>query len=123
MIRGHGIDIVETERIRRVIDKYGQRFTEKFFTKQEIEGAKKLKDPVPYYSARFAAKEAFSKALGTGFHGFGLSDISVLREEGKPPRIELSDRVKSLFPGINERGFFVSLSHEKKYAVASVIWV
>ena len=122
MIRGHGIDIVEIKRIRSIIEKYGVRFTEKFFTKAEIAGAEKLKDPMPYYAVRFAAKEAFSKAVGTGLSGFGLSDISVLREEGRPPRLELSKTIKDLFPDINENGFSVSLSHEKNYAVASVIW-
>jgi holo-[acyl-carrier protein] synthase len=123
MIRGHGIDIVEIERIRKIIDKYGQRFTEKFFTTVEIGGAGKLNDPVPYYAVRFAAKEAFSKAVGTGFRGFGLSDVGILREEGGPPRLEFSEVVKNLFPGISEGDFSVSLSHEKNYAVASVIWV
>jgi len=122
MIRGHGIDIVEIKRIRSIIGKYGSRFTEKFFTKAEIAGARKLKDPVSYYAARFAAKEAFSKAVGTGFSGFGLGDISVLREEGRPPRLEFSKTIKDLFPDINESGFSVSLSHEKNHAVASVIW-
>lgn len=122
MIRGHGIDIVEVKRIRGIIDKYGSRFTDKFFTKAEVGGAKKLDDPVPYYAARFAAKEAFSKAVGTGFRGFGLSDVGILREEGKPPKFEFSERLQSLFSGIKESDFSVSLSHEKNYAVASVIW-
>jgi holo-[acyl-carrier protein] synthase len=113
---------VEIDRMRRLLGKYGDRFLEKFFGDAEIERAEKLKDPVPFIASRFAAKEAFSKALGTGFTGFGLKDIVVLRSEGQPPRFLFSERFKRLFPDARQEDFSLSISHEKKHAVASVIW-
>jgi len=122
MIRGHGIDIVEIDRVRRLLGKYGDRFLEKFFGDAEIERAKELKDPAPFIASRFAAKEACSKALGTGFTGFGLKDLVVLRNEGQPPRFSFSEKIKRLFPDAKQEDFSLSISHEKKHAVASVIW-
>ncbi len=123
MIAGHGIDLVEIERMRRILSKHGGRFTQKFFDPRENEQAKAFKDPAPFYAARFAAKEAFSKSMGTGFTGFGLGDVAVLRDENGPPHFDFSPRLKKLFPGIEPEDFILSISHEKGMAAASVIRV
>lgn len=122
MILGHGVDIVEIQRIRRIISKYGNRFIEKIFGEAEIMAARFLKDPGPFFASRFAAKEAFAKALGTGFSGFGFRDVVVLRGKGKPPGLSFSEKLQSLHPDANPADFALSLSHEKKFAIASVIW-
>jgi len=123
MILGHGIDVVEIPRMQRIIEKYGERFLEKYFDVSELEYARDLKNIAPYFASRFAAKEAFSKAAGTGFAGFGFKDVFVTRVSGEPPKFGFSEKLKTVLPGIRESDFFLSISHEKKVAVASVIWV
>lgn len=123
MIAGHGIDLVEIGRIRDILAKYGERFLKKHFHTSEIERSKRYFDPSAYFAARFAAKEAFSKAVGTGFTGFAPIDVIVVSENGKPPRIAFSEKLKSRFPDVRESDFLLSLSHEKGMAAASVIQV
>ena len=122
MIRGHGVDIVEVARIRQIISKYGDKFLGKFFGEAEIASAKKYNDYAPFIASRFAAKEAFAKAIGKGFVGFGLSDVTILRDEGKPPYLSFSNKLCELLPDIKSEDFLLSLSHERNYAIASVIW-
>ena len=121
MIAGHGIDLVEIGRIKDILAKYGKRFMERHFHKREIERSRRYHDPSAYFAARFAAKEAFSKALGTGFIGFAPIDVIVVSENGKPPRIAFSEKLERKFPDISESDFLLSISHEKGMAVASVI--
>ena len=121
MVAGHGIDIVEVERIRRAIARFGFRFIARIFDALEIDEASKFKDPSQYYASRFAAKEAFSKAVGTGFRGFGPRDVIIVRDADKPPRIEFSQKLREVFPAIRQDDFILSISHEKKMAAASVI--
>lgn len=86
MILGVGADIVHIPRIQKLLDKFGVRFEEKFFTEQERLLARKRPDPAATYAKRWAAKEAFFKALGTGFRG-GMSwheTQTVLDKQGKP---------------------------------------
>ncbi len=122
MIRGHGVDIVEVARVRHLLSKYGNRFLQKFFGDGEIESAKRYSDYAPFIASRFAAKEAFAKAVGRGFVGFGLSDVTVSRNEGEPPRFFFSGKLLRLLPEIKSEDFLLSISHEKNYAIASVIW-
>ena len=122
MIAGHGIDLVDIGRLRRVIAKYGQRFIKRYYHSSEIERSVRYRDPVPYLAGRFAAKEAFSKAMGTGLTGFGMKDVIVKGEANQPPRIEFSEKLKERFPHTAEENLTLSISHEKGMAVASVIW-
>lgn len=122
MIAGHGIDLVDIDRLRRVLAKYGQRFIKRYYHSSEIERSVRYRDPVPYLAGRFAAKEAFSKAMGTGLTGFGMKDVIVKGEANEPPRIEFSEKLKELFPHAVEENLTLSISHEKGMAVASVIW-
>ena len=121
MIAGHGIDLVEIGRIRDILAKYGDKFLKRHFHSSEIENSKRYHDPAQYFSARFAAKEAFAKAMGTGFRGFAPIDVIVVSENGKPPRLAFSEKLKRKFTNLSENSFLLSLSHEKGMAVASVI--
>lgn len=121
-IAGLGVDLVEIGRIRRIIGRYGDRFLKKNFGDGEREASKHLNDPAPFFAARFAAKEAFSKAVGTGFTGFAPADIMVVRDKSGPPRFTFSRKLQDLFPAADEKDFTLSLSHEKETAIAMVIW-
>jgi len=120
MVVGIGTDIVEIIRIQNSYDKYGERFLKKVFTPTEIEyceqfGAKKFLN----YSARFAAKEAFSKAIGTGFsQGFKFLEVGVRNEKSGKPFFELTG---SAFEKYKDFVFELSLSHSDNYSVAFVV--
>ena len=116
-IYGIGTDIIEISRIRDAINRTSS-FKEKVYTKKEIEYVEQKKNPYASYAGRFAAKEAVSKALGTGVRGFSLSDVEILNDElGKPNVIlynELLNQAKNL-------KIQISISHSKEYAVSTVI--
>ena len=119
MIIGIGIDIIEINRIEKVILRTSS-FIEKSFTNNEIEyfKSKGLKGNV--IAGNFAAKEAISKALGTGFRGFGLQDIEVLRDELGKPVVNLSHKIYKLLD-IKEFNIHVSISHSKENAIAYAV--
>ncbi len=123
IVTGHGVDVMEVDRIRRAAERFGERFLRRVFSPAEIAQAGRLVNPWQFYASRFAAKEAFSKALGTGFVGFGLRDVMVVRSAGKPPRFEFSEKLSRNFPGLKPGHFLLSLSHVRAVAVASVIRV
>ena len=121
MIKGIGCDIVDVSRFEKWI---GTSLIERFFNPAELldENAS-LQRQCEYYAVRYAAKEAFAKALGTGLSGFSLRDVYVTKDSnGKPSLAVESDALKKTC-GLFGEGcvFHVSLSHEKKYAVAYVI--
>jgi holo-[acyl-carrier protein] synthase len=122
-ILGHGIDIVETARIRRMVDEHGQRFLDRCFTPAEQEYCSR--SPVRYYehlSARFAAKEAVLKVLGTGWRGgIAWTDIEVLKEPSGQPRIQLSGECLRIANELGIARWHVSLSHIETHATASAI--
>ena len=119
MIIGIGTDIIEISRIEKAIMRTSS-FIEKSFTSKEIEyfKLKGLKGNV--IAGNFAAKEAISKALGTGFRGFGLQDIEVLRDELGKPVVNLSHKIYKLL-GIKEFKMYVSISHSKENAIAYAV--
>ena len=119
MIIGIGIDIIEINRIERVIERTNS-FIEKSFTASEIEyfKLKGLKGNV--IAGNFAAKEAISKAIGTGFRGFGLKDIEVLRDELGKPVVNLSDKIYKILD-IKEFNVHISISHSKENAIAYAV--
>jgi holo-[acyl-carrier protein] synthase len=121
MIIGTGIDMIEVERVAdRVARDSG--FREMVFSTAEIEYCESKADPFQHYSARFAAKEAFLKAIGTGWdNGLTLHEIEIVNEKNGKPLIRLlGDTAKTLGP-LNIRSIHVSLSHLKSYASAVVI--
>ncbi len=116
MIFGIGCDIIEIERIANC----DKRFLEKYFTIKEQELFEKRKQ-VQTIAANFAAKEAFSKALGTGVRGFSLVDVEVLRDDAGKPYINLYGKAKELCKNSGIGEIFVTLSHSKELAMAYVV--
>ena len=113
-----GIDIIEISRVRRVLEQYGRRFLERIFTPDEIAYCR---ERAPNLAARFAAKEATMKALGTGVRGVGWKDIEVVRHPSGAPSIKLHGRAKQRAERLGVQEIAVSLSHSREYAVASVV--
>ena len=113
-----GVDIVEISRVRKIAEHYGVRFFRRIFTKRELAYCR---GRAPQLAARFAAKEAVMKALGTGIRGVGWKDIEVTRERGKAPQITLHHRalVRANKMGVHQVA--ISLSHSRDYALASVV--
>ena len=123
-IVGTGVDIVENSRIKKSI--LNNSFLNRVFTKEEILISKKMKNKSSYFAKRFAAKEAFVKSLGTGFrYGFNFKDISVINDKLGKPSFFITKKIKNLIKKrfkINSFNFFLSISDEKKYSIASVIF-
>ena len=116
-----GVDIIEIDRIKQSIDKYGQRFLDKIFTKIEQEYCLRFKECERQFAGRFAAKEACVKALGTGINGqVSWKDIEIVSDPRGKPIIVLSENVQALIK--NER-IEISISHCKLYATATAIVV
>jgi holo-[acyl-carrier protein] synthase len=121
MIYGIGTDIIEVERIRNFISK-GDSFKERVFTPDEIVYSDSFRDPAPFYAARFSAKEAFVKALGTGFtDGIGFNQIEVYHVELGKPEIRLTGKAREVAEEKGIAQIHVSISHVKEWANAVVI--
>ncbi len=117
MIAGIGTDIIEIERIKKTIMQ-NPRFIIKNFTINEQEYFQQRKKTYETIAGNFAAKEAISKALGTGFRGFGLIDIEVTRNELGAPIVALHGTAKQIASKKNINKIWVSISHCKEYATA-----
>ena len=117
MIFGVGCDIVEIKRFSH-LDK---RFFEKHFTEKEREMFEKKKYTPETIAANFAAKEAFSKAMGTGVRGFSLCEVEVLRDALGKPYINVYGKAKELCEKNGVGNIFLSLSHSKEMAMAYVV--
>ena len=117
MIFGIGCDIIEIQRIAET----DERFLDKHFTESERDLFEKKKNAPQTIAANFAAKEAFSKALGTGVRGFSLRDVEVLRDEMGKPYINVYDGAAEICKNIGISNIFVSLSHSKELAVGYVV--
>ena len=113
-----GVDIAEIDRIRAVVERWGERFLRRIYT--EGERAYCRKRP-PQLAARFAAKEAVMKALGTGTRGVGWKDIEVCREKSGAPTVRLHGRAMKRAQTIGLAHFAISLSHSREHAIAFVI--
>ncbi len=119
MVKGVGIDITEVSRIRRSIEDYGSLFTEKVFTREEREYCSSKPYPFQHYAARFAAKEAFSKATGTGWNdSFSWLEVEVMNEESGKPYLRLGGQT---LRNLGEKRLFLSLSHSGDYVAAVVV--
>lgn len=122
-VLGVGTDLVSVERIRRVACRYGERFLGRLFLPGERRYCEARKEPYPCYAARFAAKEAVLKALGTGLAG-GTSwqDVEVVQENGAPG-VKLRGRAAELAAARGVEKVFLTLSHDGTYALAFVVLV
>ena len=123
-IIGTGVDIVENSRIKKSIA--NNSFLNRVFTNKEILISKKIKNKTSYFAKRFAAKEAFVKSLGTGFgDGLNLKDISIINDKLGKPSFFINKKIKNLIKKrfkINSFNFFLSISDEKKYSIAFVVF-
>ena len=124
-ILGTGIDIVDNYRLKKLLIKKKSNFKNKIFTNNEIAYCKKKSNITNCYSKRFAAKEAFVKALGTGFRkNINFKDIEVVNNHYGKPYLLINKRVinkiKTSFK-VKKFNILLSISDEKKYAIASVI--
>ncbi len=120
MIHGVGIDIVKTERMRAAVERWGDRFLERVFTEDEIAYCYRKKEPYLSLSVRFAAKEAFVKAIGSGAP-VSLREIEVTNLSGGRPQFVLKGRLSAFFEEKEIRCAHLSLSHEKEFGVACVV--
>jgi holo-[acyl-carrier protein] synthase len=124
MIHGIGIDVVEVGRIEVAISSLGDAFLERLFTAREREYCGKQKRPALHYAARFAAKEAVSKALGTGIGGqAGWLDMEVERAESGAPKMVFSGNAADFLVSSGIAEVQVSLTHAKEYAAANAVAV
>ncbi len=122
MIFGTGTDMVSISRIERLIDKYGKRFLGKIFTEHELEESVNRRDRAQFFAARFAAREAFFKALGTGWgRGISLKEVSVVRSGLGKPDFALSGRASRVLEEQGITGTHLSITHDGDYALAFVI--
>ncbi|MCC6239217.1 MAG: holo-ACP synthase [Phycisphaerales bacterium] len=122
-ILGHGIDIVETARIRHLVEIHGQRFLDRCFTPSEQAYCNRNpKRRFEHYAGRFAAKEAILKVLGTGWSG-GIQwiDIELIREPSGQPRVILSGEALKIALSRGITAWHVSMSHIETHATASAI--
>ena len=122
MIVGIGIDIVEIDRIKNSVEKYGDHFLDKVFTEKEKAYCNSKKVPYSSLAGRFAAKEAAFKALGTGLqNGIGWQMVEVINDTLGKPTLHLYGKAKELTDTLNVSQYHVSISHCKGNAVAQVI--
>jgi holo-[acyl-carrier protein] synthase len=124
MIRGIGIDLVQIPRMREVVARWEERFLNRVFTDRELAYCRSRRDPVQHLAARFAAKEAGLKALGTGLSmGVRWRELEVRRERGQPPTMVLSGRCRALCEARGGRRMLLSLTHDGDYACAEALLV
>ena len=113
-----GVDIIEIPRIKRVLDRYGQRFLNRVFTPDEIAYCR---GRAPNLAGRFAAKEAAMKALGTGVRGVSWKDIEVIRSDSGAPSLRFHGRAEKRAERLQMSEMSLSISHSREYAVAFVV--
>ena len=113
-----GIDIIEIHRIRDVVARWGDRFLRRIYTPEELAFCNGKENRL---AARFAAKEAASKALGLGIRGIAWKEIEVARQRGHPPSLILHGRAAKRAEFLGIAHLTISISHSRDYAVASVV--
>jgi len=122
MIVGIGIDIVQIIRIKRLIGRWGSKFTKRVFSLNEITYSGTHLKSEQHFAANFAVKESFAKALGTGFKGeLRIRDIEVLRDQAGKPYVNLSGKAKEKIEKLGINRIHTSISHDGEYSIAFVI--
>ncbi|MGH7307517.1 MAG: holo-ACP synthase [Candidatus Rokuibacteriota bacterium] len=123
-VRGIGIDLVHMPRLRAVIERWQERFLTRVFTEHEIAYCRSRRDPVQHFAARFAAKEAGLKALGTGLRlGIRWRELEVRRERGQAPVLLLSGRSREIGRARGGDRMLLALTHDGDYAMAQATLV
>jgi holo-[acyl-carrier protein] synthase len=122
MISGTGVDLVEIDRIDKIITRWGDRFVQKVFADEEIRYCRKHALPAMHFAARFAAKEACLKALGIGLGmGIGLKEIWVSRSDRGAPALIFTDKARIYMEKQSIKGTHLSLTHTRCHAMAMVV--
>jgi holo-[acyl-carrier protein] synthase len=122
MVLGLGTDLIETRRVQESIDRFGERFLERIFTEGEIAYCLRKKNAAESFAARFAAKEAGAKALGTGIsRGVSWRELEVKREASGRPTLHLAGRAAELAEAMGVRRVQLSLTHSRDLAMAVVL--
>jgi holo-[acyl-carrier protein] synthase len=122
MILGVGIDIIEVARIAASLEKFGHRFGERILLKEEVDYCLGHSAPAPFVAARFAAKEAISKAFGTGIGSqLAWRDMEIAHKETGEPYVILHGKGKTLFESRSAKSLLVSISHTQQYAAVVAI--
>jgi len=122
MILGVGIDIIEVARVQASYEKFGERFLNRILHPNEVAYCLSHKSPAPFLAGRFAAKEAISKAFGTGIGAqLGWRDMEVARRESGEPHVILREGGQRLFEVRRAKAIHLSLSHTQNYAAATAV--
>ena len=122
MIYGIGVDVLEPDRVVRLLDRYGERFARRVLTEPEWPAYQRSRRPALFIANRFAAKEAFSKAMGTGFrYPVTLGQIIVLQNRLGKPELSFRPDLQRLVEGEGIVGWHVTISDEKSLACAVVV--
>jgi holo-[acyl-carrier protein] synthase len=121
-IVAHGIDMVDCTRLREMIDRHGQKFLDRIFTKAEQRYCRDKKRATEHLAGRFAAKEAVLKVLGTGWRdGITWTDIEVRNSPSGQPSVRLSGRCRTIADELGLASVLISISHIGTHAIASAI--
>lgn len=121
-VKGIGIDVIKVERITESLERFGERFEKRLFTEDELAYCRSHKDPLPHLAARFAAKEALFKAIGTGLsNGVSWKQAEVLQPGGRRPELRISGTALERFEAMGCRRSHVSLTHDGGLAIACVV--
>jgi holo-[acyl-carrier protein] synthase len=122
MIAGIGVDIIQNERISESIRRFGDRFINRIYTEGEISYCRKCATPDIHFAARFSAKEAAFKALGTGWAaGVKWKDVEVLRLPSGQPELHLHGEAMERASSMGAKKFYVSLTHDQLVSCAVVV--
>jgi len=123
-VKGIGIDLALVPRLRQAVERWDERFLLRVFTDEELAYCRRRRDPIPHLAARFAAKEATLKALGTGMAmGVRWREMEVRRLPGGAPTMELSGRCRAIAQGKGGHRVLLSLTHDGDYAIAQAMLV
>lgn len=122
MVIGLGTDLIEIDRIERSVDRFGDAFLHRVFTPGEIAYCQRKRNSAESLAARFAAKEAGAKALGTGIsRGVSWREFEVRRQPGQRPELHLSGRAAEIAAALGIRRLSLSLSHSRSVSIAVVV--
>ncbi len=121
MIKGIGVDIVKIKRMESAVGRWGRRFLERVFTREEIDSCYGKAEPYASFAVRFAAKEAFIKASGLNGEKISFRDIEIVNQVSGAPAIKKEGRLAEALAASGIEKIHLSLSHEKEYGVAMVV--
>src|SRR5262245_21355424 len=123
-VKGIGVDLAVIARMKHVVERWDERYLRRVFTEEEIAYCRRRRDPIQHFAARFAAKEATLKALGTGLSmGVRWRELEVRRERGQAPTMTLSGRCRAIARAKGGDRVLLSLTHDGDYAMAQAMLI